>query len=117
MKIPQSLAVAEKVADAASKALDVPHQQHYDFPPSATTEALLPKTEMQANYEDFEAAFAMQTADGAKPEEIVFDTVVNGARKRISMPYVVARTVTMPSAKSVRILILQQQLRRNEYPE
>lgn len=117
MKIPQSLAVAEKVADAASKALDVPHPQHYDSPPSATIEALLPKTEMQANYEDFEAAFAMQTADGAKPDEIVFDTVVNGVQKRFAMPYVVARTVTMPSVKSVRTVILQQQLKRNEYPE
>lgn len=117
VKSTEASAVVGKVADAAAKLVESQQTSLFDFQPSETTEALRPKTEMQANYEDFEAAYALQTANGTKPEEIVFDTVVNGVQKRIAMPYVVARTVTMPSAKSVRILILQQQLKRNEYPE
>lgn len=109
--------MAEKVADAASKIVDGKQGQLFEPHPSETVEALHPRTEMQANYEDFEAAFAMQTAGGARPEAIVFDTVVNGVQKRVSIAYLVAKTLTMPAAKSVRILVLQQHLKKNVVSE
>lgn len=116
-KTTESSKVVEKVADAATKIVEPRQTSLFEMPPSETTEALHPKTEMQANYEDFEAAYAVQTTSDAKPDDIVFDTVVNGVQKRIAMPYIVAKTIIIPSAKSIRILILQQHLKRYEFPE
>lgn len=76
VKPTEASAVVEKVADAAAKLVEPQQTSLFEFQPSETTEALRPKTEIQANYEDFEAAYALQTAEGAKPDEIVFKTLV-----------------------------------------
>lgn len=72
----ESSTVAEKVADAAAKIVEPRQGTLFETMPSEATEVLRPKNETQTNYEDFEAAWAMQTAGGAKPNDIVFKTVI-----------------------------------------
>lgn len=113
-KVTEASAVAEKVADAAAKLIEPQQTTLFDFQPSETTEVLRPKSELEMNYEDFEAAWAMQAADGAKPENIEFETVINGTRKSVRFSYVLAKAIMIPPSKSVRTMALRHHLHKDE---
>ena len=113
-KVTESAAVVEKVADAAAKIVEPQQTALFEFEPSQTTEVLRPKSALEMNYEDFEAAWAMQTANGAKPEEIEFETVVNGVRKSVRFSYVLAKAIMIPPSRSVRTMALRHHLYKDE---
>lgn len=106
--------VAEKVADAAAKLVEPQQTALFEFQPSETTEVLRPKSELEMNYEDFEAAWAMQAANGAKPEDIEFETVIGGVRKTVRFSYVLAKAIMIPPSKSVRTMALRHHLHKDE---
>ena len=113
-KVTEASAVVEKVADAAAKIVEPQQTALFDFEPSETTEVLRPKSELEMNYEDFEAAWAVQSAGGAKPENIEFETVVNGVRKVFRFSYVLAKAIMIPPSKSVRTMALRHHLHKDE---
>lgn len=113
-KVTEASAVAEKVADAAAKLIEPQQTALFDFQPSETTEVLRPKSELEMNYEDFEAAWGMQAANGAKPEYVEFETVVNGVRKAVRFSYVLAKAIMIPPSKSVRTMALRHHLHKDE---
>ncbi|MFZ3232075.1 MAG: hypothetical protein WA194_00795 [Patescibacteria group bacterium] len=113
-KVTEVSAVAEKVADAAAKLIEPQQTTLFDFQPSETTEVLRPKSELEMNYEDFEAAWGIQSANGAKPEYVEFETVVNGVRKTVRFSYVLAKAIMIPPSKSVRTMALRHHLHKDE---
>lgn len=114
VKPTEASAVVEKVADAAAKLVEPQQTSLFEFQPSETTEVLHPKSALEMNYEDFEAAWAMQTAEGAKPENIEFETVVNGVRKSVRFSYVLSKAIMIPSSRSVRTMALRHHLYKDE---
>ena len=122
--------LASSVADAAVKIIEPKQVSLFDERGEPTPESKLvrpsesspvallrPRSEMELNFEDFEAAFRLRDADPEKPNYLEFETVINGTPKLCRVPWVVAKTILIPTVRTIRIFSLWRQIHPGEYPE
>lgn len=112
---PEISAIVEKSADAVEEIVSAPKPTISES--AKPVDALREKTRSEIIFSDFEAAYALQTANGAKPEYVTFETVVDSVSRSYRLSYAVAKSIMIPPVRMIRIMSLQRLIFPGEYFE